>query len=330
MKRIVWLDYTKAFGIFLVVYGHSLATSSYVDKWIYSFHMPLFFLISGYLTKEKYLQRKFVPFIVKNLKALLPAYCFFFIVGYIMWLFILRNFGVDANKIVNPVSPILAFFYGTGKPDTIKLTPVVLWFFPCLFSSQILFYICSRCGSNLLPIFSFLLMILGFIIPRDLAMPFQLETAFVAQAYLVLGFKLKNKIGKFENHYKIWFILFLLIGTSCAFLNERIEMLSSVYGNIFLFLGSSILISLAFMMAFQKLPSSQVIKLIAKNTIIIFPLHPIIFSFFAGCYVFILNLPLNVRNNTMIGLVASILNILVILAIVPLIKKNVPWIYGLK
>ena len=59
--REVWLDGLKGFGILLVVLGHVL--SGYLDawtfpkayysfyfvrSWIYSFHMPLFFLISGY------------------------------------------------------------------------------------------------------------------------------------------------------------------------------------------------------------------------------------------------------------------------------------------
>ena len=60
-RREAWLDGLKGFGILLVILGHVL--SGYLDAWtfpeaygsfypvrtwIYSFHMPLFFLISGY------------------------------------------------------------------------------------------------------------------------------------------------------------------------------------------------------------------------------------------------------------------------------------------
>lgn len=59
--REAWLDGLKGFGILLVILGHVL--SGYLDAWtfpaaynsfyhvrtwIYSFHMPLFFLLSGY------------------------------------------------------------------------------------------------------------------------------------------------------------------------------------------------------------------------------------------------------------------------------------------
>ncbi|EXF47462.1 acyltransferase [Pseudomonas sp. BAY1663] len=58
-ERNVWVDYAKAIGIILVVYGHAArgvfnaglpmdeARFVLVDSIIYSFHMPLFFFLSG-------------------------------------------------------------------------------------------------------------------------------------------------------------------------------------------------------------------------------------------------------------------------------------------
>lgn len=60
-KEIVWLDYARLIGILLVVLGHSLQS---IPEWnesaiikglwdyIYLFHMPVFFLISGFLYKQ--------------------------------------------------------------------------------------------------------------------------------------------------------------------------------------------------------------------------------------------------------------------------------------
>lgn len=54
-KRIYWLDNAKWFLILLVVLGHAIQ-HTYTDfdqKWlfraIYSFHMPAFMAVSGYL-----------------------------------------------------------------------------------------------------------------------------------------------------------------------------------------------------------------------------------------------------------------------------------------
>lgn len=54
-ERCVYIDIIKAFAIFLVVFGHVIQFWLYADTWwnerifliIYSFHMPLFMMISG-------------------------------------------------------------------------------------------------------------------------------------------------------------------------------------------------------------------------------------------------------------------------------------------
>ncbi|NJM46953.1 MAG: acyltransferase [Alkalinema sp. RU_4_3] len=63
-NRIDWVDYAKGLGIVLVVMGHSLRgemTSAKgsdlliahpIDAWIYAFHMPLFFFLSGLFARS--------------------------------------------------------------------------------------------------------------------------------------------------------------------------------------------------------------------------------------------------------------------------------------
>lgn len=45
IKRIEWVDISKGIGIILVIMGHSIALCYSFP--IYSFHMPLFFFLSG-------------------------------------------------------------------------------------------------------------------------------------------------------------------------------------------------------------------------------------------------------------------------------------------
>ena len=45
-SRIEWIDIAKALGIFLVIAGHT-GLPIYLKSWIYAFHMPMFFIISG-------------------------------------------------------------------------------------------------------------------------------------------------------------------------------------------------------------------------------------------------------------------------------------------
>jgi fucose 4-O-acetylase-like acetyltransferase len=46
--RLHWIDTLKGFGITLVVFAHYSIPAA-LDTYIFSFHMPLFFFISGFL-----------------------------------------------------------------------------------------------------------------------------------------------------------------------------------------------------------------------------------------------------------------------------------------
>lgn len=57
-NRIEWIDMAKGYGVILVILGHfGLEKLGY---WIYSFHMPLFFFLAGYVFKEKLKIKDFV------------------------------------------------------------------------------------------------------------------------------------------------------------------------------------------------------------------------------------------------------------------------------
>ena len=84
-KRMLWVDYAKGIGIFLVVVGHvlrGLINSSilqnsdlweFVDSWIYAFHMPLFFFLSG-LFVQRSLSKPFKNFVLDKLCVIAYPY----------------------------------------------------------------------------------------------------------------------------------------------------------------------------------------------------------------------------------------------------------------
>ena len=68
--RLEWIDALRGLGILLVVLGH-VPPSYYIEKAIYGFHMPLLFILSGYLWKKskslkikKYFQRLIIPYFI--------------------------------------------------------------------------------------------------------------------------------------------------------------------------------------------------------------------------------------------------------------------------
>lgn len=81
ISRLLWPDVLKSFAIFLVILGHvssvydSRGYSSPIALWIYSFHMPLFMMLSGMFFKYS-LKKDFKTLLIdKSRLLLLPLLC---------------------------------------------------------------------------------------------------------------------------------------------------------------------------------------------------------------------------------------------------------------
>ncbi len=68
-NRDVTIDILKGIGILAVIVGH---LTSFGRQFIFSFHMPLFFIVSGYLFSSKPLKAS----LKSDFKRLVLPYCF--------------------------------------------------------------------------------------------------------------------------------------------------------------------------------------------------------------------------------------------------------------
>jgi acyltransferase len=333
MHRLTWPDHAKAFAMFLVVYGHSLATGWGIGKWIYSFHIPMFFLISGYLLKRERLEVAWRTFLSHTSKALIPPYLTFATIGFFAWLLVLRRFGADSDSSVSPFQRFVAILYASGKPDHFRVEPSALWFFPCLFSARLLVYWVYRAArldvGRALGI-SAALSALGLAIPRQVALPLEAEAALVAQGFLVLGFELRRHdvLPKMHQRVPAAIPVLFVLGAAAAYLNVQVDMRASRYGSIVLYYASALCTSLACFLSVHELAPNRIASAVARDTTIIFPLHLLVFSAFAAFYVFVLRVPLAVRENAFVGIAASAFNVALLVAVSPLFRRFLPWVFG--
>ena len=113
-KRILWIDYTKAICIYLVLLGHAHVSQPIAD-FIYSFHMPLFFFLSGCLfSYDKH--PTFREFALKRFKGLMVPYLWINLFTYLFWLLIGKNFGEDSSISIPWYSPLIGILTGNGSP----------------------------------------------------------------------------------------------------------------------------------------------------------------------------------------------------------------------
>ena len=123
-KRILFIDNARSIALFLVVFAHLYDSHTKVALFIYAFHMPLFFLISGYLHKDE----MFKDLIKKLTKKLLIPLDFFFIIGYLYC--VISSFGSNLEIITSSLKGIIIGKSITANP--------MLWFLLALFWVRIL------------------------------------------------------------------------------------------------------------------------------------------------------------------------------------------------
>ena len=92
--RIIWIDVLRGISMLLIVYGHIIIHCDKLGeltKYIVSFHVPIFFLISGFVFSVKenmnyktYIWKKFkrvmIPYFVFGFLFLIPFFLFFFFI----------------------------------------------------------------------------------------------------------------------------------------------------------------------------------------------------------------------------------------------------------
>lgn len=101
-SRLAALDSLRGFGILLVVLGHTSWSAGLVS-WIFSFHMPLFFIISGMLFHE----RQFLDSFKRKAIRLLVPYVFFGTVTLAYWALIERRLRGDEGSVPNALANIV-------------------------------------------------------------------------------------------------------------------------------------------------------------------------------------------------------------------------------
>lgn len=140
--RIPWIDFAKGTAIYLVVLGHVIQyifpENALLFKIIYSFHMPLFFVLSGF-TFTNNTEQSYSVFVKNKIKSLGKPYLFFLLISII-------EFSIKAiirQELIWKWDTIL---------NTILLTNESifshLWFFPTLFTAECILFFILKYTSN--------------------------------------------------------------------------------------------------------------------------------------------------------------------------------------
>jgi acyltransferase len=287
-NRHDWVDALRAIGIVLVVLGHTLGISEGVEKYIFSFHMPLFFFISGLVLTPTRLSHPFVEALRHYGRRLLLPYLLFSLLTYLPWVLVTRHYGADAALGVEAWRPVIGTFYGVGVDSWLQHN-AMLWFFPCLFVTHLVFRmvyaLMKGCGQYvMIAVIAGLGYLLSSVLPVRL--PWGVEIALIALPFYALGqtFALRDAwLPRAGLSTALLLLLFAALQFACIAINGRVDMNFISIGNPLLFyLGAvSGIGALACLVTF--LPPLSVFARLADAAVLAFPLHRTLFSVFSAC-----------------------------------------------
>lgn len=132
-KRIAWVDIAKAIAIIGMIVGHEV-TNDTLRIFIFSFHMPLFFILSGYTSGPVQEWGRFLAKVKKIfVKVWLLACLMVILLGF-------ENFLVGKFSLVNMFcADLQGIFWGSNVPWMDIQTVGIMWFLFVFFWAKLLF-----------------------------------------------------------------------------------------------------------------------------------------------------------------------------------------------
>ncbi len=284
-KRLCFLDILKGIGIILVIIGHSHVQSRVGDL-IYSFHMPLFFFLSGILFDAKK-DKHVVDLLKRRLFTIIVPYIIFYIFLLLFQTYI--EVPLYDYKYVNFTHQLVGLFYGSPYKDFMLFNAI--WFLPTLISVEVVYYaVQKRVKLSWLKIFIiFMLFGVGcFLGKRGLSLlPWGMTQALVVLPFYMLGHYLHPVIQKCANsefaflcNYRekvsryiapfffavLFIVLYIFLPTDMDIKSAYISPLIS--GVLVAFAGVLFMVSVSIWIR-----NCSWIEFIGRNTLIIIPIH---------------------------------------------------------
>lgn len=209
--RSAWVDYAKALGIILLVYGHvanGLSNAGIetgfkffetIYRIIYSFHMPLFFFLSGYFFYTSLTKRGRIKLVLNKIDTI--AY------PYLIW------------SIVQGIAEVIVSNYTNGSVTysevflLLWLPRAQFWFLYVLFIFFCLSTIIFSFFSKKVIILLFLLSIVFYVYPHNFsdALVFRLIKSYLVYFVFGIFFSIYFKVERLSS-------LFALSLLTCGFI----------------------------------------------------------------------------------------------------------------
>ena len=350
-KHYNYLDLAKGIGIILVVLGHIEYISKDLRVFIVSFHMPLFFIISGILLNISGAhERKFKTILSKRIRRIFLPYLYFSVLDIIIYIcyFMLTKRDGGWNTVFMDSLQTLTL-YGIS----------VLWFLPALFFSElILIALLKKFKTAASTVISIVLAALSLLLSPVLeaanaaygaSIPFAVFhffavavlRIFFCMLLLNIGFLLK-KVLSYNSFSSLDFVTgtgLMCITCYAASYNGMTDLHFLVFGNILLYLVAAVCGSLGLILlcrSTEEASEKGILKWLSwlgKNSLVIMVTHLdfyILYVAEVGGLHFSKPLTNPVSHDAVLSILSLIFVIIAEVVMINLINRFAPFLVGKK
>lgn len=324
-KRINWIDWAKALGIFFVVLGHMYYPQNFIDiKYIiYGFHMPFFFILSGYLYKQNTNLRRVVQ---NNIKGLIIPFVLFNIIVCVLF------YIPDLFLKIMTKEDFVVYAKNTLKGRQYMFSNAC-WFLLALFWAKIITYFLFKLKKPLLIIaLSIIIAFIGYYIHKVMQfnLYFFISQGLLATPFVIIGYYIKeNKILErlFETRF-LAIVSIVVLLPIYLFLSPRLGILGFVDCNLtkypLLGITMALIGSSLFLVLCKFLDSIELkfIQRISFGTIFILATHSYIYRFLLKF--------LTKEPNILLSFTICVLIMILSYYIIGFIQNKVPILLGSK
>lgn len=213
-NRVNYFDIAKGIGMVCVILGH--LSLSAVNMVVFTFHMPLFFIISGYFLKKQDMKL----LVRKKFRQLLIPY--FLTCLAIVGLSAAKDFlwGRTDELAQNALLWCYAGFYGSGNsyshPFYVKAIGAI-WFLFAMFWSIIIYSsIMDHKGCSVLVL---VLSLAGYFSAKYIYLPWSIQSAMLALVFIHVGHYCRVKPLPLTPH-PIWTVSALFLWLFCMYVDK--------------------------------------------------------------------------------------------------------------
>lgn len=287
-SRLPYIDNAKCLGIFLVVLGHMPLRNIFLNDWIFTFHIPLFFFISGFLSSHT---SEYKLYMKKNLYSLILVTVPYFIISLLChslqnYYFYPEHFNLE-NILLKPLN-----YYLTGDS---RMGP--MWFLIALFWMRIFYNYLSGLFTSRILFWSAIIFSIIVYYTSFRCNIYQISATIFAFPFYCLGhycrvYNWVDRYAQISSFYRMGFTFVLvLLSIVCTLFCGEINLNALELGhNIFCYYFTSFIgIAMAFSFSlFFK--GNEKIAIISQGTLLILGLHMWLIQAYKLAYKQVLNI----------------------------------------